>query len=224
MVPTPGHDQGQAGLSGCLQRGQLDLGKGSWPVAQGTQGRPISGQTAPRDTPACCTPGGPVTASGRVSGRLYLDGMSLCRPLQVAGATRPRNPRPAARQAGQPSLVGWWHRLPTQTTALGSDSVPVAPSRRGQETQHHLAQSHSWSCQFRTQSTGCKQDQKILLRSGRNASALFASKSREHHAAALRHWEGGWASEEAGLWPPTSREMAWTKVGAQRWRTGDGQG
>lgn len=138
-VPTPGHDQGQAALSGCLQRGQLDLGKGSRPVAQGTQGRPTSGQTAPRDTPACCTPGGPVTASSRVSGRLYLDGMSLCCPLQVVGATRPRNPRPTARQAGQPSLVGWWHPLPTQTTALGSDSVPVAPSRRGQETQHHLA-------------------------------------------------------------------------------------
>lgn len=99
-----------------------------------------------------------MTASGRVSGRLYLDVMFPCRPLQVAGATRPRNPRPATGQAGQPSLVGWWHPLPTETTALGSDSVPVAPSRRGQETQHHLAQSCSWSCRFRTQTTGCKRD------------------------------------------------------------------
>lgn len=74
-----------------------------------------------------------MTVSGRVSGRLYCHVRSP-HPLQAARATRPRNPPPAARQAGQPSPVGWRHPVLAETTTLGSDSVPVAPSRWGQET------------------------------------------------------------------------------------------
>lgn len=100
-------DQGQAALSGRLQRGRLDLGEGSRPGARGRRGAPhqrpgsLPGHTCQR------TPGGPVTVSGRVSGRLYRHVRSPHPHCRQPGRQGPGTPCPPPSKLGSPlRLVG----------------------------------------------------------------------------------------------------------------------
>ena len=213
-------DHGQASLSGRFQKGSWTWARAAGQCLRGRRGAPPAAGSLPGHT-CWRTPGGPVTVSGRVSGRLYRHVRSPHPHCRQPGRQGPGTPRPPPGKLGSPlRLVGGPQSLQRPPPSGLIQSLWLRPDgvRRPSTAWpgHALGPADSeprpQAASKTRESSQIRQEcERPLRRQGQRTPCCCSSPAGKQ-AGRLKKPACG---------PPTSQETAWTQVGAQPWRTGE---